>query len=88
MSTVGFIRSSLKQMHTTYNDATRDLSPEHMSWQNDHSSISRVLGKDSAATDPLTIANERSIMNTRTCRISACWNFSARKSHPQETLAV
>ena len=34
MSTVGFIRSSLKQMHNTYNDAISDLSPEHMSWQN------------------------------------------------------
>ena len=33
MSTVGFIRSSLKQMHTTYNEAIGDLSPEQMSWR-------------------------------------------------------
>jgi hypothetical protein len=32
VSTVGFIRFSLNQMHNTYNDATRDLSPEQMSW--------------------------------------------------------
>ena len=32
MSPVGFIRFSLKQMHTTYNEAISDLSPEQMSW--------------------------------------------------------
>ncbi len=33
MSTVDFIRSSLKQMHNMYNDAIGDLTPGQMSWR-------------------------------------------------------
>src|SRR3989449_8185213 len=33
MSTVAFIRSSLKQMHNMYNDAIGDLTPGQMSWR-------------------------------------------------------
>lgn len=33
MSTVDFIRGSLKQMHNTYNDAIGDLTPEQMHWR-------------------------------------------------------
>lgn len=33
MSTVDFIRGSLKQMHNTYDDAIRELTPEQMHWR-------------------------------------------------------
>ena len=33
MSTVEFIRNSLKQMHNMYNDAISDLTPEQMNWR-------------------------------------------------------
>src|SRR3989442_2968954 len=33
MSTVDFIRSSLKQLHNMYNDAIGDLTPGQMSWR-------------------------------------------------------
>jgi len=33
MSTVEFIRGSLKQMHNTYDDAIRELTAEQMSWR-------------------------------------------------------
>jgi len=33
MSTTDFIRNSLKQMHSMYNDAIADLSPEQMHWR-------------------------------------------------------
>jgi hypothetical protein len=33
MSTTEFIRSSLRQMHNTYNDAVRDLTPEQLHWR-------------------------------------------------------
>ena len=33
MSTIDFIRSSLKQMHNTYDDAIADLTPDQMRWR-------------------------------------------------------
>jgi len=33
MSTVEFIRGSLQQMHNTYDDATRELTPAQMAWR-------------------------------------------------------
>src|SRR5574341_2485101 len=33
MATVDFIRSSLKQMHSMYDDAVRDLTPDQMHWR-------------------------------------------------------
>ncbi len=33
MSTIDFIRSSLKQMHNTYNDAIADLTTDQMQWR-------------------------------------------------------
>lgn len=33
MSTTDFIRSSLKQMHNTYDDAIADLTTEHLRWR-------------------------------------------------------
>jgi DinB superfamily len=33
MTTVDFIRGSLKQMHNTYDDAIRDLTQEQMNWR-------------------------------------------------------
>jgi len=45
MSTVDFIRGSLKQMHNMYDDAIRDLTPEQMQWRGNDSGqpISFVL---------------------------------------------
>jgi hypothetical protein len=45
MSTTDFIRSSLKQMHSTYDDAIADLTPDQLVWRaNDNGcSISFVL---------------------------------------------
>ena len=45
MSTVDFIRGSLKQMHNMYDDAIRDLTPEQMRWRGNDSGqpISFVL---------------------------------------------
>ncbi len=71
MSTVGFIRSSLKQMHNTYNDAIRrSVTRTHVLAERP-SSISRVLSKDSAPTDSLTIANWRSIQAAGPAGIAA-----------------
>jgi len=33
LSTIDFIRSSLKQMHNTYDDAIKDLTPDQMQWR-------------------------------------------------------
>lgn len=33
MSTIDFIRSSLKQMHSMYDDSIADLTPEQLSWR-------------------------------------------------------
>lgn len=33
MSTIDFIRSSLRQMHDAYNDAIADLTPEQIHWR-------------------------------------------------------
>ena len=33
MSTIEFIRGSLRQMHNSYNDAIADLSPEQLHWR-------------------------------------------------------
>jgi len=33
VSTIDFIRSSLKQMHNTYDDAIADLTPDQMRWR-------------------------------------------------------
>jgi len=33
VSTIDFIRSSLKQMHNTYDDAISDLTPDQMCWR-------------------------------------------------------
>jgi len=33
MPTIDFIRSSLKQLHNTYNDSIGDLTPEQLNWR-------------------------------------------------------
>src|SRR3990172_6004311 len=33
MSTIDFVRASLRQMHNTYNDAIGDLTPEQLHWR-------------------------------------------------------